>query len=64
MLTVVANNLLRDKDYRPYCGNIRCKDMPRVDLVGILKFKCPCCGWESKFNDEFTELYKKKHNIK
>ena len=62
-MSIVSDNLLKDKNYRPYCGNFHCRDMPRVKETGILQFVCPCCGWKSNYSKEFIDEYKKKHNL-
>lgn len=60
-LSIIRQNLLEDKTYRPYCGNKNCKyDMPRVEYnVKSNQFKCKC-GWKSSFPKNFLLIYKNK----
>lgn len=56
-MTTVRKNLLTRLEYTPYCGNIKCKDVPRTSFNGK-QFKCSSCGWESTFEQEFIDKYK------
>lgn len=56
-MSIVRENLLTRLEYTPYCGNEKCKDMPRTSFNGK-QFKCGSCHWESKFEQEFIEQYK------
>lgn len=62
--SIVRQNLMDNKNYRPYCGDEHpsCY-MPRTEWTGK-QFICPNCKWISKFPDEFIERYKAKHNLK
>jgi hypothetical protein len=55
-MTAVRTNMLKDKDYRSYCGNHSCS-MPRLDK----DFECYICGFRSKFDPEFAKQYLEKH---
>jgi hypothetical protein len=63
--SIVRENLMGDKNYRPYCGNTisvfepgSCHN-PRTVWNGK-QLACPMCGWESQFPDEFLDRYKQK----
>lgn len=62
--SIVRQNLMDDKNYRPYCGNIInfCYN-PRTELRTDGQFICPNCKWISSFPDDFVKRYKEKHNI-
>ncbi len=62
--TIVRQNLIENKDYLPYCGNnlYKCTN-PRTVKTGLLILKCPECGWESEFPEDFVKRYKEKHNL-
>lgn len=63
--TIVRENLMTVKDYRPYCGNSS-KDgcyNPRTQLRPDGQFICPNCKWISKFPDDFIKRYKAKWNL-
>lgn len=57
-MSIVRNNLMTRSGYTPYCGNMggSCH-MPRSVFTGE-QFKCPNCGWESAFEQEFISQYK------
>ena len=59
---IVRNNLLTEKGYTPYCGNMMdCKaGAPRTTFTGE-QFKCTC-GWESHFPEDFMTEYKATWN--
>lgn len=57
-VSIVRRNLLTRRGYTPYCGNERCRTMPRTRFTGK-QFRCGCCGWESSYEPEFIEQYKK-----
>ena len=63
-VTIVRDNLIKDKEYRPYCGAERCKyHNPRTEWDKLLsQFICGC-GWISAFPIDFIERYKNKHSI-
>lgn len=52
--TTVRQNMIDDKNYRPYCG--QCRIMPRIDK----DFKCPTCGKVAVYDPEFMARYNKK----
>lgn len=57
-MSIVRENLLTRLGYSPYCGADRCRGTwPRTVFNGK-QFRCPSCGWESKFEPEFIEEYK------
>lgn len=58
-MSIIRENLMNRPDYSPYCGNSKCPQMPRTQWTGK-QFKCPCCGWESQFDSEFINEYKRK----
>jgi hypothetical protein len=62
-MSIVRNNLMERKGYRPYCGNFDGCHMPRANFNGK-QFECPCCGWQSSFEKSFIDEYKAKWNIK
>jgi len=60
---IVRKNLMEQKGYSPYCGNIHCwKNNPRTTFNGK-QFYCKC-GWISTFPESFIDKYKKKWGIK
>lgn len=69
--TIVRENLMTEKGYRPYCGNDKPRNapggcsMPRVNWSEELhQFVCPECGWVSKFPQDFISRYMTKWNLK
>lgn len=62
--TVVRENLMNDRNYRPYCGAEHCTHgMPRTKYNQELgQFRCPC-GWVSVYPKEFIERYKEKWGL-
>lgn len=67
--SIVRNNMMRQRNYTGYCGN----NLPARDPGGCHnprtywdkgQFKCPECGWRSKYPDDFIELYKQRWGIK
>lgn len=61
--TWMQEKLLTEEGYMPYCGNPRCREMPRTQFNGK-QFYCRCCRWESSYPNEFIEAYKKKWNLR
>lgn len=62
--TLIRQNMMDDKDYKPYCGNDRCPSMPRTKWdTSLMQMYCPICGWVSQFPKEFIDRYKAKHNL-
>lgn len=65
-MSVVRENMLTQRGYTPYCGNLRYSptggngtcSMPRTFFNGS-QLECPNCGWKSNFEPEFIEEYKK-----
>ena len=69
-LTIVRENLMNEKDYTGYCGNSWTEqknkgcDMPRTEWVSELnQFRCPKCGWVSKYPDDFISRYKERWSL-
>lgn len=60
-MSIVRENLLKDKNYRPYCGNSIFNCMTRVELRPDGQFICPNCKWISSFPEDFIKLYKETH---
>lgn len=60
---IVRKNLMEQKNYAPYCGNDKCREMPRARFNGE-QFVCPDCGWTSSFPADFIAEYKAKWGIK
>jgi len=59
-MSLIRDNLMTQKDYTPYCGNIgRSCSMPRTTFTGK-QFRCSECGWVSRFDGEFIAQYKLK----
>lgn len=56
-VSLVRENLLTVKGYAPYCGNYRCRGMPRTTLKNG-QFQCGSCGWRSQFEPEFIRKVK------
>jgi hypothetical protein len=57
--SLVRRNLLTEKGYSPYCGAEKCfAHWPRTVFNGK-QFRCRC-GWESQFDADFIERYKKE----
>lgn len=63
-LSIVRQNLIDDKNYRPYCGSMHygCYQ-PRTELRTDGQFICPNCKWISSFEDDFVKRYKEKHDL-
>ncbi len=58
--SAVRINLMHECGYTPYCGNDCCTNLwPRTEFNGE-QFVCPACHWESEFDSEFIDAYKKK----
>jgi len=60
-MSLVRVNLMTREGYSPYCGDgfdTYCS-LPRSRFTGT-QFKCPECGWESDFPEEFINEYKAK----
>ena len=62
-MSIVRNNLMTQKNYTPYCGNIKGCSMPRTKFNGK-QFDCPCCKWQSMFEEKFITEYKTHWGIK
>lgn len=64
-MSIVRRNLMDQEGYSPYCGRDgKCTGVwPRTIFNGK-QFRCPACGWESKFDDKFILKYKAKWSIK
>lgn len=64
--SIVRQNLMDDKNYRPYCGSNIINDCynPRTELRPDGQFICPNCKWISKFDNDFVKRYKQKHGLK
>lgn len=61
--TIVRQNLMDDKNYRPYCGNnVSCYN-PKTELRTNGQFICPHCKWISAFPEDFVKRYKEKHSL-
>lgn len=61
-ISIVRSNIIKDRNYSPYCGGDTCKTMPRTVFNGK-QFICPSCGWESSFPEEFINKYKKGDSL-
>ncbi len=68
--SIVRENLMKDKDYTPYCGNPTPKrekggcSCPRTHFnKDIKQFSCSECGWVSRFDKEFIHRYINKHSL-
>ena len=61
-MSIVRENLMKEKGYSPYCGAM-CKQMPRTHFDGE-QFVCPHCGWRSEFPADFIAAYKEKWGLK
>lgn len=61
-MSIVRKNLLKDINYRPYCGNENCSKTPRTFWNGK-QFECSCCGWISEFEKEFIDNYKSRYSL-
>jgi len=66
--SIVRQNIMDDKNYRPYCGNAISEVgspcyLPRTELRTDGQFICPNCKWISNFEPDFIKRYKEKHNI-
>lgn len=61
-MSLVRENLMKSKFYRPYCGNDNCKDMPRTSFNGE-QFVCSKCKWVSQFDSVFITQYKQHWGI-
>lgn len=61
-MSQVRTNMMKDKDYVPYC--IPCPRLQRyrkTDVIGTLK--CPSCGEVISYPKEFVDRFKAKHNL-
>jgi hypothetical protein len=56
-VSIVRENLLKDRGYTPYCGGKNCPCMPRTEFKRD-QFECGTCGWRSTFEPEFIEQVK------
>lgn len=56
--SVVRKNIIKNPNYTPYCGST-CSKMPRTFFNGK-QFECPCCGWQSNFEEEFINKHRNK----
>lgn len=62
-MSIVRRNLMTVEDYTPYCGKDKCWGrQPRTFFNGS-QFECPCCGWKSRFPDNFISEYKHKWGL-
>lgn len=62
MASVVRDNLMNTNGYSPYCGNVKCRLMPRTNFDGQ-QFVCKCCNWRSGFDEEFIKAYREKWGL-
>lgn len=60
-MSVVRDNLMTIPNYTPYCGSLHCTTLPRTVWTGE-QFKCPHCGWVSRYDEKFINEYKIKWN--
>lgn len=61
-MSIVRTNLMCREGYTPYCGRVFCfKGMPRTVFNGS-QFECSC-GWETDFEKDFIDDYKKKWGL-
>lgn len=61
-MSIVRENLMSRAGYTPYCGNDKCRLMPRTSWSGQ-QFRCGQCGWISAFPDDFLTEYRAKWNL-
>lgn len=63
-MSLIRENLMKERGYTPYCGSDqRCPGIwPRSRFTGS-QFKCPSCGWESRFDPAFIAEYKAKWGL-
>jgi len=59
-VSAVRRNLMNERGYAPYCGNVKCRGMMSRTKWDGEQFKCPCCGWRSQFPSDFIAGYKAK----
>ena len=62
-VSTIRTNLSKDPFYRPYCGNLDCKDSPRT-IFKDKQFECPSCGWRTDFEEDYIESLVKRLKIK
>lgn len=55
-MSIVRENMMQRKGYTPYCGNDKCKTIPRTRFNGK-QFVCQHCGWKSQFEQDFIAAY-------
>lgn len=66
--TIVRQNLMTRPGYTPYCGTMKAArdiggcDNPRTHFTGT-QFRCPKCGFETQFEEEFITRYKAKWKL-
>ena len=58
-MSIVRQNLMSQRGYTPYCGNVLCATMPRTSFRNG-QFQCSWCGWRSAFDQAFIDAYKAK----
>lgn len=68
--SIVRDNLMKDVNYRPYCGNNTvynklggCSNPKTYWDNKSEQFRCPQCMWISEFPEDFIKRYKEKHNL-
>ena len=68
-MSIVRDNILRDKTYTPFCGNDKPKWLiggcsnPRTILNRDGQFECPECEYVTEFPDDFVKQYRIQHKL-
>lgn len=57
----VRTNMMKDKNYVPYCLNSGCQRFSKTDVIGTLK--CRKCGDVITYPKEFIDRFKAKHKL-
>lgn len=61
--TIVRQNMIDDKNYRPYC--MKCSGLQRMNIrLDNLQLQCPKCKSITQFPSDFVNRYKTKWNLK
>ena len=62
--TIIRQNMMDDKNYRPYCGAERCSGgWPRMIQMDNLQFRCPSCGFNTQIDKDFIDRYRDRWSI-
>lgn len=57
----VRTNMMKDKNYVPYCMGSGCQRYSKTHVIGTLR--CPRCGDLITFPKDFIDRFKAKHGL-